>query len=272
VSEVSYATPNGIALITGASAGIGSVYADRLARRGHDLLLVARDTGKLNNIAVRLRAETGVAVEILPTDLTAKPDLARVEARLREQEGISILVNNAGILVNGGLVDADPDRLEAMILLNVVAASRLAIAAATSFAHRRHGLIINVGSISALIPERSSNGVYSGSKAFLLNLTQSLNAELVPSNVRVQAVLPGATRTELYQRSGLDIASLPAHMVMDVNEMVDAALAGLLQGELVTLPSLPDPADWEAFVAARHALRPNLTKGRAAGRFKVGEK
>lgn len=262
--------PKGVALITGASSGIGSVYADRLARRGHDLILVARDVARLNSVAECIRVAAGVTVEVLSADLTVRSELASLESRLRADEAISILVNNAGILVNGGLAGADPDRLETMILLNVVAPSRLAIAAATSFSRRRHGLIINIGSVSALMPELSANGVYSGSKAFLLNLTQSLQAELAPCAVRVQAVLPGGTRTELYERSGLNMADLPARMLMNTGEMVDAALSGLEQGEVVTLPSLPDAADWEAFTAARHALRPNLSRNHPAARFKVG--
>ena len=269
VSKMTRGTPKGVALITGASSGIGSVYADRLARRGHNLILVARDVARLNCIADGLRSAAGITVEVLPADLTIRRDLLSLEERLRANEAISILVNNAGILVNGALAGADPDRLEAMILLNVVAPSRLAIAAATSFSQRRHGLIINIGSVSALMPERSSNGVYSGTKAFLLNLTQSLQAELAPCDVQVQAVLPGGTRTELYERSGLDIADLPPHMLMNTGEMVDAALSGLEQGEVVTLPSLPDAADWEAFTAARHALRPNLSRNHPAARFKV---
>ena len=258
----------GTALITGASSGIGATYAERLARRGHDLLLVARDRARLDALAARLRADTGVAVEVLPADLTQRADLARVEQRLREDARITMLVNNAGIAVAGSLVDADPDRLEAMIQLNVVAPTRLAAAVAPRFAAAGSGTLVNVASVLALAPEMF-NGSYSGTKAYVLNLSQALQHELAPRGVRVQAVLPGATRTELWERAGIELANLPPSMVMDVNEMVDAALAGLDHGETVTIPSLPDQGDWEAYSAARLALAPNLSRDRAAPRYRA---
>lgn len=257
----------GTALITGASAGIGATYADRLARRGHDLLLVARDRNRLEALAARLRAETGVAVEVLTADLTDRADLARVETRLREDAGITVLVNNAGIAASGPLVGADLARLDAMIELNVLVPTRLAAAVAPRFAAARQGTLINVASVLALAPELF-NGSYSGTKAYVLNLTQSLQHELAPQGVRVQAVLPGATRTELWERAGVAIASLPPAMLMEVGEMVDAALAGLDAGEPVTIPSLPDLADWEAYSAARLRLGPNLSRDHAAARYR----
>ena len=258
----------GTALITGASSGIGATYAERLARRGHDLLLVARDRARLDALAARLRADTGVAVEVLPADLTQRADLARVEQRLREDARITMLVNNAGIAVAGSLVDADPDRLEAMIQLNVVAPTRLAAAVAPRFAAAGGGTLVNVASVLALAPEMF-NGSYSGTKAYVLNLSQALQHELAPRGVRVQAVLPGATRTELWERAGVELAQLPPSMVMDVNEMVEAALAGLDHGETVTIPSLPDHGDWEAYSAARLALAPNLSRDHAAPRYRA---
>ena len=258
----------GTALITGASSGIGATYAERLARRGHDLLLVARDRARLDALAARLRADTGVAVEVLPADLTQRSELAAVERRLREDARITMLVNNAGIAVAGSLVGADPDRLEAMIQLNVVAPTRLAAAVAQRFAAAGGGTLINVASVLALAPELF-NGSYSGTKAYVLNLSQALQHELAPRGVRVQAVLPGATRTELWERAGVELAQLPPSMVMDVNEMVDAALAGLDHGETVTIPSLPDHGDWEAYSAARLALAPNLSRDHAAPRYRA---
>ena len=258
----------GTALITGASSGIGATYAERLARRGHDLLLVARDRARLDALAARLRADTGVAVEVLPADLTQRSELAAVERRLREDARITMLVNNAGIAVAGSLVGADPDRLEAMIQLNVVAPTRLAAAVAQRFAAAGGGTLINVASVLALAPELF-NGSYSGTKAYVLNLSQALQHELAPRGVRVQAVLPGATRTELWERAGVELAQLPPSMVMDVNEMVEAALAGLDHGETVTIPSLPDHGDWEAYSAARLALAPNLSRDHAAPRYRA---
>jgi short-subunit dehydrogenase len=256
----------GTALITGASTGIGATYADRLARRGHDLILVARDHQRLEALATRLRAATGVAVEVLPADLTQGAGLARVEQRLRSDERITLLLNNAGMAVSGSLLDADPDRLQAMILLNVLAPTRLAAAIAPGFVRRGGGTLINIASVLALAPELF-NGVYSGTKAYLLNFTQSLQQEIGKAGVRVQAVLPGATRTEIWERAGTDINALPASMLMEVDAMVDAALKGLDSGEQVTIPSLPDPGQWEAFTSARLALAPNLSRDRPAARY-----
>lgn len=262
-------TVPGTALVTGASSGIGATYAKRLARRGQDLILVARDQRRLEDLAATLRLETGVNVEVLKADLSSKSDLALVERRLREDAAITTLINNAGIAVSGQLLGADPDRLEAMIQLNTIAVTRLAVAAADAFVAQGRGLIVNIASVLALAPELF-NGSYSGTKAYVLNLSQALNLEVAERGVRVQAVLPGATRTEIFQKSGLDIEQMPQEMLMDLDEMVDAALAGLDQGELVTIPSLPDVGDWEAFTAARVRLGPNLSRDRAADRYRNG--
>jgi hypothetical protein len=261
-------TNKGTALITGASTGIGATYADRMARRGYDLLLVARDLARLNAAADKLRKETGVEVEVLQADLTVKADLLRVEERLRTDKSITMLVNNAGVASAGKLMDTDLEQVESMIQINVVALTRLASAAAANFTARGAGVVINLGSVVALNPAMF-NAAYAASKAYVLSLTQSLQHEVADTGVRVQAVLPGATRTEIWERAGYDVNALPAEIVMDVNEMVDAAIAGLDQGELVTIPSLPHAADWEAFMAARQELAPNISRNRSAPRYGV---
>ena len=258
---------NGIAVITGASSGIGAVYADRLAHRGHDLILVARDRERLDALATRLIDDTGRRVEVLIADLVDKEDLARVEHTLRTNDRISVLVNNAGMAMSGDLVSADPDRLERMILLNVLAPSRLALAAIPGFVARGHGTLINISSVLALAPERF-NGSYSGTKAYVLNLSLRLQQEVADKGVRVQVVLPGATRTSIWEKAGTDIAALPPNIVMDVEDMVDAALAGLDQGETITIPSLPDVGDWDAYDAARQRLLPNLSRDTPAVRYR----
>ena len=257
---------SGTALITGASAGIGAAYADRMARRGYDLILVARDEQQLQAVAERIRAGTGRRVDVLRADLTRREDLLAVEGRLAADATISVLVNNAGVAAAGTLLDNEADRLQMMVELNVIAPLRLARAAAGNFARRKSGTIINVASVLALAPERF-NGTYSGTKAFLLNLSRSLDCELKDKGVRVQAVLPGATRTEIWSKAGVDVASFPAEVLMDVDEMVDAALSGLDQGEVVTIPSLPDAADWRRYEEARLALGPNLSRNHAARRY-----
>jgi len=233
----------GTALITGASSGIGALYADRLARRGHDLILVARNRGRLDGVASRLRSETRRAMDVVVANLNDRTDLRRIEAVLRTDPSITVLVNCAGVSAAGPLLLSDADQMEAMIALNVTALTRLTYAAAPGFVARGGGTIINIASVLAIAPE-ILNGVYGSTKAFVLAFSLSLHKELAQKNVRIQAVLPGATATDLWAKIGMPIGHLPDEMVMQADDMVDAALAGLFQGELITIPSLPDVADW----------------------------
>jgi short-subunit dehydrogenase len=254
------------AVVTGASVGIGAAYADRFARRGFDLLLVARNKNRLDELAAELTGSTGRKVEILAADLTDPADLRAVEERLRTDEDIDVLVNNAGGAAFSPLADADLDALENLITLNVTSLTRLSAAAASAFAGRRHGTIVNISSVLALnlLP---TSAVYSATKSFVLTLSQSLQQELADQGVRVQVVLPGALRTALWDGSGIELSSLPTEIVMEVGDAVDAALAGLDNGETVTILSLPDIADWDAYVAARDALVPNLSLPTPAPRY-----
>ncbi|MFC3712294.1 SDR family NAD(P)-dependent oxidoreductase [Sphingoaurantiacus capsulatus] len=261
-------TTNRTALITGASAGIGATYADRLARRGHDLILVARDAARLTALADRLRAETGVAVDVLPADLTDRAQLAKVEARIADDTAISMLVNNAGMSLGGTIVTAPIADLERLIALNVTAPALLAAAAARAFVARGGGAIVNIASVLALAPEMFDSA-YSGTKAFMLNLSQGLAAEIGGKGVQVQAVLPGATRTEIWERSGMSADALPAEILMEVGDLVDAALTGLDRGETVTIPPLADDSGWQAMQQARLALAPHLSKRDVAPRYRT---
>ena len=256
----------GTALITGASTGIGAVYAERLARRGYDLVLVARNKERLEALAERLARETGRRVEVLAADLTATADLRRVEERLRSDERITLLLNNAGLGATATLLDSDPDQIDTMIQLNVVALTRLTRAVAPGFVARGGGALINIASIVALSPELL-NGSYSGSKAYVVNLSQSLHHELGAKGVKVQAVLPGATRTDFWGIAGVPVEHLPQEIVMSAEDLVDSALAGFDAGELITIPSLPDVEDWKRFDAARQALGPNLSRSVPAARY-----
>lgn len=258
----------GSVLITGASSGIGATYARRFAARGHDLVLVARDVSRLEELAAGLVKKHGVQVEVLPADLTNRDELAQVEQRLRIDDRISTLVNNAGMGAPEQFVSADVEILERVVQLNITAVMRLAAAALPAFKARGRGVVINIASVLALAPELFS-GVYSGTKAFVLNFSQSLQQELAGSGVHVQAVLPGATLTEIWARSGRKIEELPAHMVMPVEAMVDAALIGLDRRESITIPPLHDEAQWQAFQAARTAMLPNLSTDRPAERYLV---
>jgi len=259
---------SGTAVITGASTGIGSIYAHRLAQRGYDLILAARDQQRLANLASDINAKTGRKADILPADLTVKADLKRVEDRLRSDGAITALVNNAGFGGAAKLIDSNVDEMDNMIQLNVTALTRLTSAALPGFLERSKGLIINIASIVALSPELL-NGVYSGTKAFVVNLTQSLHNEVKDKGIQVQAVLPGATSTEFWDRAKLPVHNLPADWVMTAEEMVDASLAGLDRGELITIPSLPDIADWQRYDEARKALAPNLSRKHSAARYGI---
>lgn len=259
----------GTALITGASSGIGASYAERLARRGYDLILVARDEARLTALAQRLTAETGVRAEVLRADLTVAADLHAVEARLKSDPAIVLLLNNAGA-AGGAITGADPDALEALIQLNVTAPTRLAAAAAPAFAERAGGTIVNIASVLAYAPEMFP-GIYSATKAFVVNLSKSLQAEFGPRGVYVQAVLPAATATEIWSRAGRSVDDLPKGTVMQTDDMVGAALVGLDRREPVTLPSLPDHGQFEAAEAARLAMAANFGNDKPAARYRVAE-
>lgn len=257
---------NSTALITGASTGIGATYADRLARRGHDLVLVARDQVRMEALAARLRGEHGVTVDVLRADLIRPGDLSAVEARLRDDARIGILVNNAGMLVGGRFIDQSTDDVGRLIALNTTALVRLASAVAPRFAAAGTGAIVNIGSVVGLAPEIGMT-VYGATKAFVLFLSQGLSLELSPRGVYVQAVLPAATRTEIWERSGVDVATLEG--LMEVDEMVDAALAGFDRREAVTIPPLHDAGLWDAFQAARQTMIPGFRQQHAAPRYRM---
>jgi short-subunit dehydrogenase len=252
-------------LITGASTGIGAVYADRFARRGHSLVLVARNTSRLEQLADRLRQEADVSVGVLRADLTDEQDLKRVESQLREDERVGVLVNNAGALVPGNFLDQSGSDIAGLIALNVTAPTRLANAVAPRLAAAGEGAIINIASIVGLAPEIGLT-VYGATKAFVLFLTQGLNLELGPKGIYVQAVLPSVTRTEIWERSGRDVNALPA--AMEAGELVDAALIGFDRRETVTIPPLPDANQWSALETARQAMLPNFMQAHAAERYR----
>lgn len=256
------------ALITGASTGMGALYADRLARRGHDLVLVARNRDRLVALADTLARRTGRSVEVLAADLGDADALATVEERLREDADIGLLVNNAGIGTHTSLLESDIEKMTQMIALNVTALTRLTYAAVPGFVARGAGAIINISSIVAIAPE-VLNGVYGGSKAYVLAFSRSLQHELAAKGVQVQAVLPGATATDFWALGGLPVEHLPAGIVMRAEEMVDAALAGFDQGELVTIPSLQSIESWNAFEAARQTIAGQLSTNVPAPRYAV---
>lgn len=254
------------ALITGASSGIGAAYADRLARRGYDLVLVARNVERMEELAQRLTLETARKVDVLGADLTKSEDVTRIEHRLRDDSAIDLLVNNAGMALTGNVLTAPASDVERLIALNVTAPTRLATVAGNAFAERGHGAIVNVASVLALVSE-IMDGAYNGSKAYLLTFSRWLGLQLEPKGVYVQALLPSVTRTEVWERSGMDIGMFPPQVVMNAYDLVDAALVGFDRREDVTIPPLVDEEQWKAYDKARLALQPGFQNGTPASRY-----
>lgn len=253
------------AFITGASSGIGATYAERFARRGHNLVLVARDKSRLDKLAERLRAESHVTVEVLPADLTSPADLAALETRLREDARIGILINNAGTAQAGSFLEQSADAIEGLITLNTTALTRLAAAVAPRFAQSGTGAIVNIGSVVGFAPEFGMS-IYGATKAFVLYLSQGLNFDLSPRGVYVQAVLPASTRTEIWERAGIDVNTLPE--VMEAGELVDAALVGFDRRESVTIPPLHVAQRWDTLDASRQGLMSDIRQAHAAERYR----
>lgn len=265
---MSNSSSKGTALITGASAGIGAVYADRLAKRGYDLILVARNEQRLNAVAEQLRSVTGRQITILPADLNDKASLAKVEAVLRDNTSITLLVNNAGVGSVASILQADVDKMEAMIDINITALTRLTYAAAPAFVARGNGAIINISSAVAIAVE-NLNGVYSASKSYVLSLGHSLQKDLADKGVRVQTVLPAATATEFWDIAGYAPAKT-SDSTMRAEDMVDAAMAGFDAGELVTIPALHEGELWTKWEEDRRAISPKFRNATPAPRYGVG--
>lgn len=257
----------GTALVTGASTGLGAVYADRLAKRSYDLILVARNEKRLNGVAENIRAKTGQNVTVMPADLNDSSSLGKVEEVLRENDNITMLVNNAGIGSVASSLNADIDAMESMIGLNITALTRLSYAVAPAFVQRGSGTIINIASVVGIAAE-ILNGVYSASKAYVIAFGHSLQNDLADKGVRIQSVLPGATATEFWDVAGY-AAQKDAAITMSAEDAVDAALAGLDIGELVTIPGLQDGELWERWEADRRNLSANLANSKPAERYNV---
>lgn len=260
----------GTALITGASAGIGAVYADRLARRGYDLIIVARNQDKLDALADKLTTETGRSIEVVAADLTKKSERSRVEKILREDASITMLVNNAGIGAIKPLLETEVNGLDDLIELNITALTRLTYAAAPAFVARGTGTIINISSVVGIAPE-FLNGVYGASKSFVHGVQPSLQHELAPKGLRIQAVLPAATATDFWELAGRHVSQLPQDIVMTAENLVDAALVGLDQGETVTIPVLQDGAVWDRYETARRDMLPQLRGTTPSPRYRLAE-
>lgn len=255
------------ALITGASAGIGAAFARRLAGDGVDLVLVARRRDRLDALAREFRAAHGVDVEVLAADLETEAGVAAVEARLAADPPVDMLVNNAGFGVYGPFAETDLQATQAMLQLNVIVLTRLAHVAARAMLARGAGTIVNVASGTAFVLQPLYQS-YSGTKAYVLHFSRALALDLGPKGVRVQCLVPGLVESEFAQRSGHDFSRVPPERVMQADDLVAASMAGLALGETVTIPSLPDYADYTAFEAAQAKVGQNVSRDRPAERYR----
>jgi short-subunit dehydrogenase len=254
-----------LAVVTGASSGIGAVYADRLAQRGHSLLLIARRADRLDAVASSVRARSQVNVETRVANLEDAAQLADIEAHIASAE-VDLVVNNAGAGGLGQLSQVSADTLERMVKLNVVALTRLSHAALRGFRARGSGVLINIGSVMAYAPS-PGGAAYSGSKAYVLNFTRSLQLEYAASSIRVQLVMPGPIRTEFFSSQGISDSVFHDHVYLTADQLVDAALAGLDAGEAITTPSLQDLKVWETLEASRAAFMTGVLSGAVAQRY-----
>lgn len=229
------------ALITGASAGIGAAFAERLAADGWDLCIVARRRARLAELARRLRARHGVAVDVVAADLTDPRALHRLERRVAGDSRLELLINNAGVADFGHFVERDRDVEETEIKLDVIAVVRLTHAALPAMIRRGRGAVINVSSVAALTPG-PNYAVYSGCKSFINTFTEALHFELAGTGVDFQVLCPGLTHTEIFAAAGADTSAVPELLWMSPAAVVEASLAALRRGTLVCVPGLANQA------------------------------
>jgi len=247
------------ALVTGASTGLGAVFAMALARHRYDLTLVARSRDRLEALAERLRQQHGIGVEVLVADLTQTAALRTVEACVASDQALELLVNNAGFGTVGPFAGLDPDQEEAEIRLNVLALVRLTRAALPGMLTRGGGAIINVSSLAAFVPG-PYDATYGATKAFVNSFTEALHEELRGTPVRVQALCPGFTHTEFQQRAGIDVSAIPAWAWMTPEAVVEASLAALQRG-----PTVCVPGRWNRFLALLIGATPRCLVRRVTG-------
>ena len=262
-------TSSKTAVVTGASSGIGAVYAERLAARGYDLILVARRADRLNALADKLSWAHGIQVRVLVADLAKESDLADVEAVLRRDASVKVLVNNAGLARLTPFAPSSVDDAASQIALNITALTRLTHAVLPGFVSRNEGAVINIASVLA-VHALPISSVYSATKAYVLQFSRGLQGELAGTGVRIQVVLPAATETEIWTEgvSGVPLSALDKNSIMSAPDLVDAALVGFDKGEAVTWPSVGDAGLWNTFDTARAALFGATQTGTPAARYR----
>jgi len=256
----------GTAVVTGASAGIGKVFAERLAEKGYDLFLVARRADRLDSIAKELTQQYGVQVKTQVADLGDAVQLETVAQAISGNDQITLLVNNAGTSFVGPLDGATVDQLNTLVNINIVALTRLSMAILPGFKSRDHGTIVNLGSVVGF-DGYPYTPIYGATKAYVQNLSRSLQAELAGTNVVVQLVTPAATVSEIWDVSGFPLSQLDPNIVMSTQALVDAALVGLERQEKITAPSVQDEVEVTKYFDAAAALLAASQTGKPAPRY-----
>jgi short-subunit dehydrogenase len=230
-----------LAVVTGASSGIGEAYAERLAADGYDLLVVARRQERLDELGERLEREHDVAVRSIRADLGDVADVQRLCDEIRDAD-VELLVNNAGLAHYMPFGDLPPERATELVQLNALAPVLLTRAVLPGMIERGRGSVINVASLLAFsgpldAPHIPPRAVYAATKSFIVTFSQIVAQEVAESGVRVQVVCPGVVRTEFHTRQGLDLSAVPR---MEAGDLVDASLADLEQGVVLSVPALDD--------------------------------
>jgi short-subunit dehydrogenase len=261
------------ALVTGASSGIGQAFAERLARDGYDLILVARRRDRLEALAGRLREESSVSVDVLAADLTKSDELQKVENRIAREPALDLLVNNAGFGAYMPFVELAPGRAEELIRLQVLAVTLLTRAALPGMIARGKGAVINVSSrlaFSASLPSPPlpKRAVYAATKSYINTFSRIVANELAGTGVRVQALCPGVVRTEFHEVQGMDASRFPVG-IMSPEDLVAASLAGLERDEVVCIPALDDPGLLAAVEASERRLFETSTGGEPSKRYET---
>ena len=256
----------GTAVVTGASSGLGEIFADRLAQRGYNLILVARRKERLELLAEKLQSKHRVNVTIVVADLSSEADLQNVADDLKNDESITLLINNAGTATLAPSTTTSVAQQKAMVDVNVTALMILSNAVLPLFIAKNEGTIINIASVLGLYSLPFSS-VYSGTKGFVIQYTRGLQQELKETNVRVQLVNPATTATEIWEVGGVPLSALEQSTIMSTEDCVDAALSGLDNGELATYPSVNDQKLIDTYEDARIKLFSGSQNGKPAERY-----